>query len=78
MSFPNQGQGLSSSAPSMLGGQKRPNRIQVKKAPMNAVPGRGPSLMGGGGMAVGGLRAPNGMPRNPRAARSALTAGMRG
>lgn len=79
MAFPNVGQTVASAQVGMRGAQKPMRRVQTPTAQANARPGAGAlPLMGGGGMAVGPMRGPAGVPRNPLGARKALLAGLKG
>lgn len=72
MAWPNMGQAAAST---QVASQPR---LQVAKRQTNVTRGRERKFLGGGGMAVGPLRKPNGTPLHPQAARAALVKGMQG
>lgn len=85
MSFPNQGQGQAASKPTTKLNEKTwpkagmpRDGVQTGTSQLNASIGPDRRLMGGGGMAVGPLRNQKGVGVHPKAARAALTSGMKG
>lgn len=85
MGFPRIGQGAAMSRPKTVLAQPTWPKAgmprdggQTPTSQLNASIGPDRRLMGGGGMAVGPLRNQKGVGIHPKAARAALTSGMKG